>query len=61
MRILEYTRINRDLLYKEKTSYASKGVLALHYYKNLKTLRKQVCIIYPNSDTLEWRKDSKGI
>ena len=46
-------RINRDFSYKEKTCYASKDVLDLHNYKNPKTLKKKVRIIYLSSNTLE--------
>ena len=46
--------INSDLPYKEKTCDASQGNSVLRYYKNLKTLRKQVHIIDLNSGTLEW-------
>ena len=50
-RILEDTSINEDLLHKHRS-------LILHYYKNSKTLRKQVRIIHPSSDTLELRRSS---
>ena len=56
MRVLEYMRINRDLSYKEKTCYVRKGALDLHNYKNPKTLKKKVRIIYSSSGTLElWK------
>ena len=51
---MEYTLINRDLPYKEKTCDASQGNSVLRHYKNPKTLRKQVHIIHPNSNTLEF-------
>ena len=38
---------------KEMTCDTSQGNSVLRYYKNLKTLRKQVSIIYPIFDILE--------
>ena len=46
-KILEYTCINEELSYKEKTCYASLGVWLYSTIKAPKTLRKQVHIIYP--------------
>ena len=40
--------INKDLPHKEKTYYASLGVWIYFTIKAQKTLRKQVCIIYPS-------------
>ena len=51
-RILEDTHIDGDLLHKENTCDASKGV-----WLYPKTLRKQVRIIDPSSGTLDLRKD----
>ena len=53
---MEYTYINEDLPYKEKTCYASLGVWFYTTIKALKTLRKQVRIIHPNFGTLELLK-----
>ena len=50
--------INRDLLHKDKTCNASKGV---QFYATIKTQRlseSKVRIIDPSSGTLKLRKDS---